>query len=537
MMTICMEILLIVGVLFVNIDGVGGFAFEPSVGIYRPKNSVVIHQFAAPSDGDEYDDFYADFDPAEFESFNRGYDSDNKSRRDDGSSRGQHDYTRDADADDSNVDLDAINRKIAERLSMRKTGRFEEADQIRNELLDKYGVLVRDKDKKWRSGCSRSGSGLKWLRAGNADRRDREPERALGPNGHDYVMAIDAGELQCKLSVEEINGLLAERLARKFNRDFQGADEIQAELLQAGIFVDDKKREWRADGRSFGQYEPNEYTLSDLSKMPDDSSQEEIESLIKVRALLKADRLFKQSDRIRDDLIYRFNVFIDDTSLQWSVGNPFPGEKRWDNKFRPFQIAKSSKVPDEIDEIQELLKQRDSARVNRDFKTADGIRNRLEEEFNVYVNDKKREWSVGWTDNRSERKDVVEQKGYTQRGGGFLSAKDLFKVNELLLERRSLKRDRRYDEADAIRNQLSDEFGISIDDRNSEWHMRNAPYTVARNCRTLDEETQQKIQGMVEQRLRARDAKDFETADDIRNDLETNFSVLIDDRLREWYVE
>jgi cysteinyl-tRNA synthetase len=529
-------LLLEVSFLYTYVNRVVAFPLRQHV-TNRPKDiDVGINiLFASSTNEDDYDAFYADFNPAEFDADNQGIGGDDLRKSSSG-----HYYTRDSKADNSNVDVDAVNQMISNRMTMRKTGRFEEADQIRNQLLDIHGVLVRDKDKKWRSGCSRSGSGLKWLRAGNDSntrRRNVESERDLGPNGHDYVMAIDAVKILSRLSVEEINDLLAKRLARKFKRDFQGADEIQAELLRAGVFIDDKKREWRADGISFGEYEPNKYTLSDQSEQPDDSSLKEIESLIKARALLKADRLFKHSDRVRDDLLYRFNVFVDDKSLQWSVGIPFPGEEKWGNKYRRFEMAKSSEVPAELDKIEQLLELRDTARVNRDFEKADEIRNQLIEEFNIYVNDKKREWSVGWTANRSEKSATTDTRDYIQRGGGTLSETDLQKVQKLLMERRSLKRDRRYDEADAIEIQLSDEYDISIDDRNCEWHLRNSPYIATRNCRTLDTETQQKIQEMVELRLQARNSNDFETADDIRHDLETKFSVRIDDRHREWYVQ
>lgn len=517
----------------VLVDGVG--AFGVSVGLAPFSTGRICRvsvPLAAVQEDDEYDDFYADFNPAEFETQNVVQD---ESRRRDSDS--VHDYTRDSDADTSSVDVDAVNQLISKRLTMRKTGRFEEADEIRNELLDKHGVLVRDKDKKWRSGCSRSGSGLKWLRGSSATKRSGGTAPDFGPNGHDYVMAIEAGEPQSELSVEEINGMLAERLARKFNRDFKGADKIQEELLKAGVFVNDKNREWRADGKSFSGFEPNRYTMSDLCETPDDSTLEEIESMIKFRALLKADRLFQRADSIRDDLLYRYKVYIDDKSLQWSVGNPFPSENKWGNKYRPFEMARSSTIPDNVDEIQELLEERDSARINRDFDKADGIREQLVSEFNIYVNDKKREWSFGRTDDRSERSERVESKGFTQRGGGKLPASELAKVNDLLLERKSLKRERRYDEADAIRNQLMEDYGISIDDRNSEWRIRDAAYTMSQDSKAIDEEAHQKIQDMVENRVRAREARDFETADEIRDDLERNFSVSIDDRLREWYIE
>jgi hypothetical protein len=38
-------------------------------------------------------------------------------------------------------------------------------------------------------------------------------------------------------------------------RDFDSADAVQDELVGAVVYVHDEKKEWRADGKGFGDYE------------------------------------------------------------------------------------------------------------------------------------------------------------------------------------------------------------------------------------------------------------------------------------------
>lgn len=513
-------------ILSANLVGVESFVFglfryrQP---LHRSRASVEIVEST-----DDYDSFYADFDPSGSDSEVQGFNENSR-----------HDYTRDADADNSNVDVDTVNQLIARRFAMKKSGNFEEADRIRDELLDQHGVLVRDKDKRWRTGCSRSGSGLKWLGAfPRTDGSNQPKAKDLGPNGHDYVLAGDNSENVSNLSEEEIHRLLAERITCKLNRDYEGADKIQAELIQEGVFIDEKKRQFRTDGRSFRQFAPREYTISPLSNPPDDELMAEIESLIKTRALLRSEAMFQRSDAIRDDLLDRFGVQLNDKSLEWSVGNPSFVTHGFHDRDVPYQMAEYSSTPENIDEIERLIQERDGARASRDFGKADEIRNTLLEQFDVQLNDKRRQWRVG-NQGPSRPPERIETRAHTykQRGGGTLSQEDMHLVSELLAQRDELKRNRQYDEADTIRDKLLKDYDISVDDRNAEWHLRDAPYVMATNTREVDEETQKEVQEMIAQRTRARKMKEFETADDIRSDLEKNFRVTLNDRLREWHIE
>ena len=55
----------------------------------------------------------------------------------------------------------------------------------------------------------------------------------------------------CDLSETEIHNLIAARTQCKRSRDFQRADMIFDELKQSGVFINDRIKAWRADGKSY----------------------------------------------------------------------------------------------------------------------------------------------------------------------------------------------------------------------------------------------------------------------------------------------
>ena len=126
----------------------------------------------------------------------------------------------------------------AERLTveMEKVGPGEARDQQKQV----HGVTVMDRQRTWTTSAPSGGGG-----GGYGGTRD------FGPNGHDYEEAPDADPNSSDLSEEEIHGLIAERLQAKLIRDFDNADRIMAELREAGVNIDDRGKQWRADGAGF----------------------------------------------------------------------------------------------------------------------------------------------------------------------------------------------------------------------------------------------------------------------------------------------
>lgn len=499
--------------------------FPIIAGVNTAAKSTVILSMDSTDETDDYDDWYADFDPSDYET----YDNSNQGQSYGGNRSGDHDYTRDTSVDNSNVDLNTVNYLIGERLQLRKTGRFDQADAIRDELLAEHGVMVRDKERIWRSGCSASGSGQRWSpgqKNKGYDRKNRQTD--FGPNGHDYNMAEGAGPIVSSLSEKEIHELLAERLACKLARDYRNADMIQEELLEAGVMINDRQREWRADGASFDGYNSRKYNQSPHSAHTEDA--DEIRSLIAERAKAKSERLYKKADAIRDDLLDRFDVSIDDKRLEWSVGGDFGVVQKQKRAFEGFKQAPDSLPVEDSDEIQQLVEERDMARADRNFERADQIRDELMER-NIYIDDRKRQWRAGSFAEVRESRDA-----YHRRGGGSISEEDEKLIGDLLKKRFEHKKNRKFKSADSIRDRLRDEFQVQIDDRNREWHIVTTDYVMSQGSSPVSEDTKAQIEELVSQRAMAKLQRDYATADSIRDVLMQRYSVSMDDRVKEWSI-
>jgi len=57
-------------------------------------------------------------------------------------------------------------------------------------------------------------------------------------------------------------------------------------------------------------------------------------------------------------------------------------------------MSKNSPIPENAEEIQQLVDDRDKARLDRDYETADAIRDQLYD-LGVHIHEKRREWSMG----------------------------------------------------------------------------------------------------------------------------------------------
>jgi cysteinyl-tRNA synthetase len=521
---------------------------------------------------DEYDDFYNDFDPSADYTDGRRYAQDAYSDRgrrggaDGFSAAGSHDYERDTSRDSSSVDLETVNSLIAARLQARKTGQFEEADGIRDDLLKIHGVSVWDREKTWRSGCSESGSGMRRSggreqssgRGDRGGRRTREP-KDFGPLGHDYTASSDAGPVSSAITEDEIHALLAERLQYKMSRQFQDADRVQEQLLSNGVYVHDARKEWRADGVMFGDYaneggKPSRergsrsdrnrpYAQSEYSdgEVLTSEQLQSIENLLSRRSGAKQTRNYRVADDIRDELKNDFNVFIEDRLRQWSVGGDFgPDQPGFDDMNRSYTISAHSQPVTPADEalIITELEKRSEAKKSRDFETADAIRDNLMDNFNVAVNDRLREWSIGGEFGLPSKSND-KNRPFARRGGGDLSDEEVAIVTSLVEERDQAKGKRDFATADEIRDELEARFSVKVDDRSREWRVMSDDYVfspLAGGDHGFDEDTIVYIQKQLALRLVHKTNRDYEAADEVRDELRDNFSISIDDRTREWSI-
>jgi len=407
-------------------------------------------------------------------------------------------------------------------------------------------------------GQSRDGGGGRGGRGGGGRGRgrgdgSRKPKTDLGPNGHDYIMSDDSGPNKSRFSDTEIHALLAERLKCKFARDFQAADSIQVELIDGGVFVHDGMKEWRADGMPYGSFtgggtgrnlDNQQYSKSPHSGDVEGASDDLINKLLKERTKFKMIREYEKADKVREGLRMKFNVLVDDRLKHWSVGGDFGEEHNAQrdlaDKFsnRGYIKSTSSLSLDEEEEeyIQHHIDSRVQAKKDRNFETADKIRLDLAQRFDVTINDKIKLWSIGGLFEEMGVKMGKPRGVYTRRGGGDLSEEDEEAISKMLADRYHAKKQRNFEVADTMRDQLYAKWTVKVDDRSNEWRVDTDEYAMAgRN--TLSEEEVNFVGLKLKARFAFKRVNEYEAADAIRDELQERFSVKVDDRTKEWSVD
>ena len=115
---------------------------------------------------------------------------------------------------------------------------------------------------------------------------------------------------------------------------------------------------------------------------------------------------------------------------------------------------------EDVAKVEELVEERADAKARRDYAAADAIRDQLNA-MGISVDDRSREWRVA-------------DAPYC-RARGDSAPVDVDTVEGLVAERSQAKIAGEYDTADAIRDRLRNEFGVSVDDRVKEWVVDGRP--------------------------------------------------------------
>ena len=230
---------------------------------------------------------------------------------------------------------------------------------------------------------------------------------ARGSNARDYLPKPTAGPIadDCRLTEEQIHSLLRKRGGCKLRRQYEEADDILNVLNQNGVYVHDKRREWRADGQNHfgrqmhytrrgGTYGMSEEDVVAVSQMVEDWS------------YAKRTKKFHRSDELTDTLKAEYRVKVNDKNREWSVviSNWDPEEGNEDGVNATMHYVPSPLAPPRDpthtmdDETKARIAQRLADRVafrnKKDYRTADKIRDELMEQYSIVADDRTREWKV-----------------------------------------------------------------------------------------------------------------------------------------------
>ena len=239
---------------------------------------------------------------------------------------------------------------------------FEAADKLREQLA-KLGVSLDDQVKVWRASDGRSG-----------------PITPVNVSALHAQKAAKGGA--APLTDEDIGRLVQEREQARYTGDYKTADKLRDTLEKHGVHLDAKENKWQAaDGRS-GPIGPVNISAAHAQKAARAGAPklplEEIEKILVQREQARARRDYKTADVLRDTL-EKHGVYLDSKENKWHAADGRSGA-----------IVVSSLSEEEIGKI---LANRQAARLRHDYKTADRLRDQLNEQC-VSVDDKKNRWDA-----------------------------------------------------------------------------------------------------------------------------------------------
>jgi cysteinyl-tRNA synthetase len=240
-------------------------------------------------------------------------------------------------------------------------------------------------------------------------------------HGGSYQLPPDAGPIAstCQYTEDEIHFLIAKRSECKTARNFEDADRILEGLKKEGVYLHDKRKEWRADGNNQFGNKTNEdrdrkYVQRGGSHGLSQDTLDEIAAVVERRAKAKRIKDFRSYNELSETLLTTYGVHVNDKKREWSMSFVASAEEQEViSVYVPSPIAPLDDPTHTMDEeskamIQKRLTDRLTARRNKDYALADFIKVKLQEEYSVVIDDRTREWRIATND--KEDVSVQEKK-------------------------------------------------------------------------------------------------------------------------------
>ena len=200
---------------------------------------------------------------------------------------------------------------------------------------------------------------------------------------------------------------------------------------------------------------------------------DEVHELLATRLQAKFSKNFDFADKIQAELIHG-GVFVHDGMKEYRVdGMPYDsfknGVKR--NKLdQQYTRSPYSEDPDGASDslIDKLVRERTKFKMARDFTRADLVREGLRTKFNILIDDRLKQWSVGGDfgpEHRAAREmaDKFANRGYLKSKSSLdLDEEEEEYIQSHVDSRAKAKKDRQYETADKIRLDLAQRFDVTI---------------------------------------------------------------------------
>lgn len=251
-------------------------------------------------------------------------------------------------------------------------------------------------------------------------------------SSHGYVLEPNAGSIhpKCRLTENQIHILISKRQRCKRSRQYEDADKILAALNQCGVFLHDKRGEWRADGKNhFGRRSVYVRRGSTYGLLSEDDIIA-VSRMVEDRSYAKKRGEFHISDKLSHILKTKYRVQVDDKNREWSVENIVEesesGKMIIAGDYVPSPLCKLDDPTHTMDEeskmlIAQMLAERSSYRKKRDYATADKILDEVMTQYSVVVDDRTKEWKVvlgdDFEDDRFVKGALLSQRSAFVRSG------------------------------------------------------------------------------------------------------------------------
>ena len=351
----------------------------------------------------------------------------------------------------------AVDALLSARGQARTDRNFQLADMLLSKLLKEHGVIVNDTFHTWKTATKRE---LKKLPKIDTHKSvNSRSTSTYSPDSDLYVQSLEASPIEttaCSLSEETIIERIAERRRAQKSRDFDHADQIRNNLKRHGVYLQDGPyREWRADGIPFGQR-----SSSNNNRVA------AVESTTTTGGKSRSTLVLVQS-----------KYSLDLQSLE-------------ENKF-----------------VENLIVQRSQSKAAREYDKADYIRDKLYETYDIRLDDKLGEWSVG---------------------GQFVSDEEDYDDED------SNHNNNNTEEADGYSH-----WSLTTSSSSSTTNNSNALSSYQQSSSSLalpSQKDEDYIQQKVNERMRAKRTQNYDLADTIRDELYANWDVTIHDKINEWSV-
>ena len=213
------------------------------------------------------------------------------------------------------------------------------------------------------------------------------------PSPQDYFRAEDDETPFDDAQMVAIHELIATRMRAKMARKFDEADRCLDQLsTEYNIFMNDKLKGWRADGKAFPTHMRIEGDGDEDEELVAALDEDKVMELLAARSIAKKDADYDEADAIVATLRNDYSVAIDDKRGSWRLVVQSGGYFRIGSRVDPFMAKK----------VGDLLTRRSAHQAAQEYEEADALHAELQE-LGISLDTRQKTWRFGKRENSRNR--------------------------------------------------------------------------------------------------------------------------------------